>query len=498
MRVAAFIAAVAALRLRDEPTLSPAQQGDAACQSMVGSYESHTTRVSVFLPHIFLNTPNDQHHAQGNVTSSTPCTCSGVLTFGENKIPYMYRYDMWTCTITWSTVPQIGSPMATPAGVWTRDGDCQGPPVCDPEHADETLQSLTMAQASEALALAKQAAEGAAPLVKRAEAAAQAFLDTGLPNIRARRAHRDTTRAVASVEEALAAAAAGEELAAPNTTEPESRTAQGLPADSVPASAVPTHVPLSASVPQTHVVTPAGSLIQRGRRGAAASKAWVSTGSGCDALGGEYEQETTILEVHNGSVYALANARGPHASGEITSETECTCSGELDYGDLGIFEFKYDLHTCGLSWFDPPTLEVPHSVEGNVWTKDGGCVTAAKCAPHDEMPTGIKIVNTGAVALKAEITAIKAAVALTLVSVAAQALTKEAAAEIPKHPDHKEALLKSVTEMQAVVGEVLAPARLAFQCLASINPRAVQPARTAIQTAVQMTELLKGQVAALQ
>mmetsp|Transcript_8979 Transcript_8979/g.21355 ORF Transcript_8979/g.21355 Transcript_8979/m.21355 type:complete len:517 (+) Transcript_8979:87-1637(+) len=512
MRLLALVGGAPALLLRQDPAPAPTESPQAepdhqSCLAMVGSYEGHTTRVSVFLPHVFLSSPSQQHHAQGNITSSTPCACSGVLKFGEG-IPYMYRYDLWTCALTWSTAPQVGSPMATPANVWTRDGVCEGPVVCDPERIDESLQSLTMVQASDSIKLAKAAAEAALPLAQKVEAAAKEFLATGLPNIRARRALRDSERAVKSCEDALAAADAGTALSMPNTTDQPPPQAAGAPNDPVPPSELPTET-MAASVPETQTVTPApplttvppvsaGPVLVQKRRtfGGAASqqKLWVSTGSGCAAMAGEFEGDSTTLEVYNGTVYAMAGDKSPHASGEITSETDCTCSGELDFGELGVYEFKYDLLACALTWYEPPSLEVPHSVESNRWNKDGPCVTAAQCAPRDDRPRQLKVVNTREVALKAEVAAIKTATALTLVAVAAQALVAEVIIENEKHPQHKDALTKVANDVSELPAAIMAPARQAFQCLVSLNPRAVQPARTAIQTATQMMEVVKKQM----
>lgn len=214
--------------------------------------------------------------------------------------------------------------------------------------------------------------------------------------------------------------------------------------------------------------------------------------SGCEALSGEFEQGSAVIEVHDGIAYAV-NGQGVHAKGEVTGETPCTCTGEMDYGeDLGVFQFKYNLELCTLTWSSPPTLEVPHFAEVNTWKKDGmGCPTTRQCTQMTPQPQAVKAHNSAEIGMKAEIAAIKVASAMSFVAMAGQTVSTEAVKEAGRHEDSKGKCAEAVSSVVGVLETVAAPAKAAFAVLSGINPLAVGPARSAIQTALYVLGMAK-------
>mmetsp|Transcript_41890 Transcript_41890/g.100662 ORF Transcript_41890/g.100662 Transcript_41890/m.100662 type:complete len:517 (+) Transcript_41890:52-1602(+) len=513
MRVLSVATCGAALFVaRQEPAEEPAEaESDAVdfqinyevCSSAVGSYEDHTTRMSVFAPNVYLATPHSLHHASGNITSSTECTCGGVLKFADGA-DYMWKYDLFTCQITWTKAPTHGTPHAVEANTWQKDGVCKSPPSCDPAAVHDMLVTLTIGEATAAAKCSSDVAAKVQPVVDEVTAAVDAFLEKFPTNHELTHSKRDMAKAAQAVSAATmlaaeatntTAAPAPAEGAAPGAPQPTSETPVEEAQAAVPqAAVVPAPQDLATPAPQQVPVLMQQRLAGKRRVLLKKDPTEAKLASGCQALSGEFERETSIIEVHNGNAYAI-NGNGVHATGIISGETPCTCSGEFDYGEVGTFEFKYDLEKCTLTWSQPPTLEVPHSVEVNVWHKDGPCATARQCSQQLPAPRAVNNIQPADIGVKAEIAMVKLASALTMASVAANILAAQAVIEAGKHKAEAEAAKGFAEQAVAALEKALAPAQQDFTCLAAINPRAAQPARTAIQTITQMTKHSKKAVA---
>jgi hypothetical protein len=365
---------------------------------------------------------------------------------------------------------------------------------------NELLVAMPLSEAVGAAAKAQEAANAALPVAEKMGSVAEAFVGLFPDNAEGHAAQRNAGKAVKNVQAALLLA-----------QDALNGTGSG-PASSAPAASPHNPQPLeNTAVNQAHTsvasaaISSTSVLLQQGKSGSrrllrkSKDPFEPKLASGCDALSGEFEQGSAIIEVHDGIAYAV-NGRGVHAKGEVTGETPCTCSGEVDYGeDLGVFQFKYDLERCTLTWSSPPTLEVPHNVELNTWKKDGaGCPTTRQCTQMTPQPRAVTAHNAAEIGMKAEIAAIKVASALTFVAMAAQTVSSEAVKEAARHTDMKEKCAQSVADVVAVLESIEVPARTAFAVLSGINPRAVGPARTAIQTATHVLGMAKKHAAALQ
>mmetsp|Transcript_120054 Transcript_120054/g.275041 ORF Transcript_120054/g.275041 Transcript_120054/m.275041 type:complete len:416 (-) Transcript_120054:38-1285(-) len=389
------------------------------CQGMVGIFEG-TTRVSVINSRVYLAGLNAPHHSEGAVTSASPCSCSGVLnhTTGEE---WMFRFDRWTCNLEWRQ-EETGTELVN---AWSKDGTCRADPKCDPALNQELLREIDLTKATRLANQTSVQLVATEALVKQMQNASTAF-SKALP---ASKAALRTTKQMAAASRTLA----------------EDR--QALAAARAPPAAPPT---TTAAAP---------------RPGA------------CAGLAGMFEAQAAMIDLHEGGVYITSGGKAP-ARGEAMIDTECECSGEADFGDLGEFTFNYDPVTCKLAWHHLPSLDNPFRKAANEWTKDGHCPSSPSClATTTAAPAPAATPSALALSLAARTAATHTAAALRLIALAGADLSAEATGKLAAHSATAAPGAAAAAEAAGVAKAAQGPAAGIYKVLKELSPRDAEVAR---------------------
>mmetsp|Transcript_2608 Transcript_2608/g.5858 ORF Transcript_2608/g.5858 Transcript_2608/m.5858 type:complete len:490 (+) Transcript_2608:77-1546(+) len=354
-----------------------APQNLESCYAVGGSFESAAARMAVFPPNIYVSAAHTTAQAVGNITEATDCFCSGFFTFPDKSV-YNFKYDVFTCDLTWSKDVEVMYGPSQQVNVWHQDRLCSRPAQCDPSRDKTTIKDgIAMETSKKAFAMVQGALDVVAAATKEVKVAAQAYVSVDPGNFRAQKIVGDTERAQVPMHEASDICLEATKLLNGTSNETE--------AEPEPAAAEP--------VSLLELLTAPEALLQRGRnthratRVAVRNKMHSKVGTkddvqqGCAAMSGAFEHQTAIVERHAASII-ISSPSGPiHAQGEITEEERCTCSGDVAYSTGEEYHFKYSLATCTMTWFHAPTVQNPHPTIANKWVLDGYCHTVLTCDP---------------------------------------------------------------------------------------------------------------------
>mmetsp|Transcript_33211 Transcript_33211/g.72570 ORF Transcript_33211/g.72570 Transcript_33211/m.72570 type:complete len:244 (+) Transcript_33211:197-928(+) len=220
---------------------------------------------------------------------------------------------------------------------------------------------------------------------------------------------------------------------------------------------------------------------------------------GCHSMSGNYESGAAILDVHPEGVFIASSQGTSVAQGEIITDSDCKCSGDMMYGELGTFKYKYDAYTCTLSWYNIPSVENPSSGITNEWRKDAACATRPLCDPQvlrEKQGLPPRHLDATALALNAQTAGMKLAHGLDLFAGAGKVVVVQSALAA-QHNKGGPAVLGAAEAALAAFGTGRQAASDAYDGVAIINRAAARPCRMAMLAMIEYENFAKVHVAAM-
>mmetsp|Transcript_13453 Transcript_13453/g.33742 ORF Transcript_13453/g.33742 Transcript_13453/m.33742 type:complete len:487 (+) Transcript_13453:74-1534(+) len=434
-----------------------------SCYAVGGSFESAAARMAVFPPNIFVSAAHTTTQAVGNITEATDCFCSGFFTFPDKSV-YNFKYDVFTCDLTWTRDVEVMYGPSQQVNVWHQDRLCNRPPQCDPSRDKTAIKDgIAMETSGKAFAMVQEALDVVFSATKEVKVAAEAYVTVDPGNFRAQKIVGDTRRAQVPLHEASDICLSAAKLLNGTSNETETEPAAPEP------------------VSLLELLTGPEALLQRGRnthratRVAVRNKIRSKVGTrdeiqtGCAAMAGSFEHQTAIVERHSASII-ISSPSGPiHAQGEITEEERCLCSGDVAYSTGEEYHFKYSLATCTMTWFHAPTVQNPHPTIANKWALDGYCHTVQACDPSLRLPHK-KTLDAKSLARRAQEAAFFVADAAGPIGSGGAVIAFLVKMHGSRFPDSRDTLDKASETALGALEKVKGAVQTALDAVAMVNP----------------------------